>query len=213
MPFILAVSGFKNSGKTTLCRKLISLLLEDGIDVAYAKHTHENVLSRDGRDTDLVAEATSSTALWGPDGVRMEEADENIDVAALVARFFPGRELLILEGGKSIPLPRIWVGDPLDIPEGVTGVVAFYDRSRPCAKERHFAEGQEKDLAALVASMVRSAESSPAEIYCGDKRVPAKAFVGEFIAGSVVGMLGALKGEVDPGERIVLHLRPKKRVQ
>lgn len=213
VPFILAVSGFKNSGKTTLCRDLIPLLIEEGIDTAYAKHTHEKIFSRRSSDTDLVIEEMSRAALWGPDGIRLEETDENIDPHTLAARFFPGRDLLILEGGKSFPLPRIWVGSPSEIPEDVSGVMAFYDRSNPCSKERHFAAGEEKELAALVASMVRSAEASPAEIYCGDKRIPAKYFVGDFIAGAVIGMLGALKGEVETGKGVGLYLRRRDRLK
>ncbi|GAB6280776.1 MAG: molybdopterin-guanine dinucleotide biosynthesis protein MobB [Thermovirga sp.] len=213
MPFILAVSGFRNSGKTTLCRRLLSLLAEDGVDAAYAKHTHENILSPGGSDTGLILEASSRAVLWGPDGVRLEESDGNIDPHTLAARFFPGKDLLILEGGKSFPVPRIWVGNPLEIPEEVAGVVAFYDRSNPCAKERHFAEGEEKELASLVASMVRNAETSPAEIYCGDRRIPTKSFVGEFIAGAVMGMLGSLKGGEDTGKGVSLYLRRRGRAE
>lgn len=213
MPFILAVSGFKNSGKTTLCRRLLALLLEEGVDAAYAKHTHENVLSRGSSDTGILLEVTPRSALWGPDGVRMEEADEKMDASTFAARFFPGRELLIIEGGKSFPVPRIWVGSPLEIPEEVVGVVAFYDRDNPCAKERRFAAGEEKELAAFVASMVRSAEASPAEIYCGNKRIPAKQFVGNFIAGAIIGMLGALKGDVDIRRGIEIYLRPGSRAE
>ena len=213
MPFILAVSGLKNSGKTTLCRNLIPLLIEEGINTAYAKHTHEKIFSRSSSDTDLLIEEMSRAALWGPDGIRLEETDENIDPQTLAARFFPGRDLLILEGGKSFPLPRIWVGSPTEIPEDVTGVMAFYDRSNPCSKKRHFAPGGERELAALVATIVRSAEASPAEIYCGDKRIPAKHFVGEFITGSILGMLRSLKGDFDTGKGIGLYLRRRDRLK
>jgi molybdopterin-guanine dinucleotide biosynthesis protein B len=210
MPFILAVSGFKNSGKTTLCRKLITLLLEEGVDAAYVKHTHENVLSPSGSDTGSIAATGSPTALWGPDGIRVEESDRSIGPGSIAARFFPGKELVIIEGGKGFALPKIWVGSPLDVPEDVTGVVAFYDRERPCAKERHFSAGDERALAALAAEMARKAESSPAELYCGDKRIPAKAFVGAFISGSVKGMLGALKGDFDTRRGIRLYLRRER---
>jgi len=44
MKAILAVSGFKNSGKTTLCLKLASCLRQMGVRVGFVKHTHENVV-------------------------------------------------------------------------------------------------------------------------------------------------------------------------
>ncbi|HCP07152.1 MAG TPA: molybdopterin-guanine dinucleotide biosynthesis protein MobB, partial [Synergistaceae bacterium] len=55
MPFIVAVSGFKNSGKTTLCRKLLPLLKDAGLDAAYVKRTHEEVLSPEGTDSGQLA--------------------------------------------------------------------------------------------------------------------------------------------------------------
>ncbi|HOI82085.1 MAG: molybdopterin-guanine dinucleotide biosynthesis protein MobB [Thermovirgaceae bacterium] len=207
MPFIIAVSGFKNSGKTTLCRKLFPLLKDAGLDVAYVKRTHEEVLSPEGTDSGQLAEVSGAVALWGPDGLRIEDSRKDLDPGSLAARFFPGRHLLLLEGGKNIPLPKIWVGSPEAIPEEVSGVVAFYDRDNPCEKERHFCAGQEKELARLVLAMVRKAEASPAEVYSREKRIPVKAFVGEFIAGALSGMLRSLKGDFDPEEGISVHIR------
>lgn len=207
MPFILAVSGFKDSGKTTLCKKLLSLLEEKGLDVAYVKRTHEEVLSPPETDSGLLAEASGPVALWGSDGLRVEDGRKDMDPGRLAAAYFPGRHLLLLEGGKELTLPKIWVGDPEGIPEEVVGVVAFYDRDNPCGKERHFCIGQEEELAELVATMVRKAETSPAEVYSKGRRIPVKSFVGEFIAGGVSGMLKSLKGDFDSEDGVSVHIR------
>jgi molybdopterin-guanine dinucleotide biosynthesis protein B len=207
MPFILAVSGFKDSGKTTLCKKLLPLLKERGLDVAYVKRTHEEVLSLAETDSGLLAQITGPVALWGSDGLRLEDGRQDMDPGRLAALYFPGRHLLLLEGGKELTLPKIWVGDPEGIPEGVVGVVAFYDRDNPCGKERHFCAGQEEELAELVSTMVRRAETSPAEVYSKGKRIPVKSFVGEFIAGGVSGMLKSLKGDFDPEDGVSVHIR------
>lgn len=207
MPFILGVSGFKNSGKTTLCRKLVPLLEKEGIDVAYVKRTHENVLSPEGSDSGSLAAVSAPVALWGPDGFRIEERAVDLDPNLLAARFFQGKHLLLIEGGKNLNVPRIWVGNPSEIPEEVTGVVAFFDRDNPCERERHFASGQEMELASLIVAMVSKAETSPAEIYAEGRRVPVKSFVGEFIAGGLSGMLRSLKGEFDPEAGVSVHLR------
>lgn len=207
MPFILAVSGFKDGGKTTLCKKLLSLLEEKGLDVAYVKRTHEEVLSPPETDSGLLAEASGPVALWGSDGLRVEDGRKDMDPGRLAAAYFPGRHLLLLEGGKELILPKIWVGDPEGIPEEVVGVVAFYDRDNPCGKERHFCTGQEEELAELVVTMVRKAETSPAEVYSKERRIPVKSFVGEFIAGGVSGMLKSLKGDFDPEDGVSVHIR------
>ncbi|HON34491.1 MAG TPA: molybdopterin-guanine dinucleotide biosynthesis protein MobB, partial [Synergistales bacterium] len=128
MPFILAVSGFKDSGKTTLCEKLMPLLRERGLDVGYVKRTHEEVLSPSGTDSGLLAQIAAPVALWGSDGLRVEDGRKDMDPGRLAALYFPGRHLLLIEGGKELTLPKIWVGDPESIPEEVVGVVAFYDR-------------------------------------------------------------------------------------
>lgn len=106
MPFIIAVSGFKNSGKTTLCRKLFPLLKDAGLDVAYVKRTHEEVLSPEGTDSGQLAEVSGAVALWGPDGLRIEDSRKDLDPGSLAARFFPGRHLLLLEGERTFPYPR-----------------------------------------------------------------------------------------------------------
>ncbi len=210
MPFVMSICGFSNSGKTTLCREILDLLVEDGIDTVYVKHTHEKVLSPGNSDTGILSATSQGVALWGPDGIRVEEKLDETEPVAMAARFFPGRRFVLLEGGKNLPLPKIWVGRVEDIPGDIRGIIAFYDRDNPCSKERHFSRGQEKDLAAFVAATVRNAESSPSEVYCGGKRVPVKLFVGDFIAGAVRGMLGALKGDFDIRESISVHLRPRE---
>ena len=43
---IVAVSGRKDSGKTTLCRKLIKELSDMGIRTGYIKRTAEDVISK-----------------------------------------------------------------------------------------------------------------------------------------------------------------------
>jgi molybdopterin-guanine dinucleotide biosynthesis protein B len=207
MPYILGVSGFKNSGKTILCRKLVPLLEEGGIDVAYVKRTHENVVSPECSDSGSLSTVSAPVALWGADGFRIEERTESLDPYALAARFFQGKHLLLLEGGKNLNIPKVWVGSPTEVPEEVTGIVAFYDRDNPCERERHYASGQEEELASFIVSLVSRAEASPAEVYAGGRRIPVKFFVGDFIAGGLSGMLRALKGEFDPEAGVSVHLR------
>ena len=158
-------------------------------------------------DSGRLAEVSGPVALWGSDGLRVEDGRKDMDPGRLAAAYFPGRHLLLLEGGKELTLPKIWVGDPEGIPEEGGGVVAFYDRDNPCGKERHFCTGQEQELAELVLTMVRKAETSPAEVYSKERRIPVKSFVGEFIAGGVSGMLKSLKGDFDPEDGVSVHIR------
>ena len=62
---IFAVSGFKNSGKTTLCRKLLSELARLGVRTGYIKRTSDEVLDDDDTDTSAVERMGVASALWG----------------------------------------------------------------------------------------------------------------------------------------------------
>ena len=52
---IVAVSGNKDSGKTTLCRKLLNELEVLGIRTGYIKRTSEEVISENYTDTGSVS--------------------------------------------------------------------------------------------------------------------------------------------------------------
>ena len=45
MPLLIAVSGFKDSGKTSLARTLLARLADRGLRLAFIKHTDRDVLS------------------------------------------------------------------------------------------------------------------------------------------------------------------------
>ena len=107
---IVAVSGSKDSGKTTLCRKLIKELSEMGIMTGYIKRTAEDVLSEKNTDTGSVSDMGIGSVLWGRDGLRYElTASEDTTPYYIASRYFPEAEIIILEGGKNLHLPKIWV--------------------------------------------------------------------------------------------------------
>lgn len=110
---IVAISGFKNSGKTTLCLALAAHMQNMGIRVGFIKRTHEtNWSGSRENDTGLLLGEGIPTVLWGPDGVRAESRESDLDLDWMIERFLPGVDFVLLEGGKGLPLPRVWVGGP-----------------------------------------------------------------------------------------------------
>jgi len=104
--------GHHNSGKTRLLTQLIPLLSERGYRVGSVKHApHLELL--DARESDsaqhraagadrvLLVGATSSALFWSN---RTEE-----DVAATITRLFSGLDIVLVEGLKSGPFPKIEV--------------------------------------------------------------------------------------------------------
>ena len=64
---VVAIVGYKNSGKTTLARALARELGERGLAVAVVKHTrHAYPLDTAGKDTALLGEVAGAVALVTP---------------------------------------------------------------------------------------------------------------------------------------------------
>jgi molybdopterin-guanine dinucleotide biosynthesis protein B len=194
---IIAVSGYKDCGKTTLCRALLAALSERGLSVGYIKRTREPVAPDPGTDSGSVGALGVPALLWGDGAFRLEEAFDKgrePDAYEAAGRFFPEADVVILEGGKGLCLPKIWVAKPGEeggFAEG-SGVFAVYDRFGPGDGHRRYGAG---DLDRLVSDVARMAapERRSARVFCGGKELPMKDFVADFVAGGLKGMLGALK--------------------
>lgn len=108
--FILAVSGVKNSGKTTLITKLLPELKKRGLQVAVIKH--------DGHDFEADVPGTDSWkyAQAGADGTCVFSAKKYMvvkyapepSVEELVGAF-PEADVILLEGFKYSEYPKIEV--------------------------------------------------------------------------------------------------------
>ena len=192
---IVAVSGNKDSGKTTLCRKLLRELDEMGIRTGYIKRTSDEVLSEKSTDTGSVTDMGIGAVLWGKDGLRYElPASEETAPHFIAARYFPDAEIIILEGGKNLPLPKIWVKKEGEAVPEYPGIIMIYDKEGNNDGKFLYCGGEEREIALRLASMVRGKAYRSTKIYFEDSPLPMKDFISEFIRGSILGMLAALKG-------------------
>lgn len=215
MARIIAVSGYKNSGKTTLCLRLLDELAKLGVHTGYIKRTEELPLyGQNEVDTGAARARGVDSALWARDGIVLESSlSPDTDAATITSRYFPDAEIVILEGGKDLSLPKIWVcsekdGDSADYP----GIFARFDRGTAGEGEGSlFGAGSEGRLAALLASLVRGDAYRSAQVYAGDNQLPMKDFVADFVRGGVLGMLGSLKGaDIDSDIRIYINRNQAK---
>lgn len=212
MPFVVAVSGFKESGKTTLCLDLLDRFRQAGLEVGFVKHSagcHGRPLIPADRDSGRGASAAIPSLLWTDEGIRLEEA-RSFDIEEILFRFFPAVDIVVVEGAKILPLPRVWVG-PADPPGEVKGIFARYDH-RTCGdlSRNLYGGGDEGLLAQRIIDLCRKAESTGVALYGGRRRIPAKSFVADFIAGGVLGMVSALKGAQWARDGLSLFIRSKK---
>lgn len=110
-PQVVAVVGWKNSGKTGLVVRLVAALAERGLRVSTAKHVHHDIdLEQPGRDTWRHRQAGArEVALASESRVILQEelrAASMPSLAELAARMRP-TDLVIAEGFKSESVPKL----------------------------------------------------------------------------------------------------------
>ena len=211
MPFAVAMCGFKSSGKSTLCYKLLKGLRSKGLRVAYVKRTQEEVLSPADTDSGNGVALGFETLLWGRDGVRCEAKGAAFDISFLTVRFFPEADFILVEGGKELSLPKIWVGPPDSSPPGVKGILAYYRSESLSEGVLSFRRGEEEAMIEWLYDLWQQRTSAPLRLYLDHKELSLKDFVADMIAGGLRGMIMALKGGEAVKRGALVYLRGDER--
>ena len=136
-PKVAAVSGVKNSGKTTLIEALIPLLSQKGIRCAVIKHDgHSFEADREGTDTRKMLEAGAFGAAVF-DGEKFQ-AVKRISVSEKdLMELYPEADLILLEGFKQTEYPKIEIvrkavsSSPVCDPAGLTALVTDCEVTGP----------------------------------------------------------------------------------
>ena len=125
---IVGISGPSGSGKTTLIRRLIPELRKRKLTVAVVKHCPRGFdFEREGKDSWRFAEAgAKAVGLVSGDRLAVAYRERQIrDWKVLADRFFPGVDIVLVEGGRNLK--------GLRMVEIVTGPAASGARKRdPC---------------------------------------------------------------------------------
>ena len=111
-PPILALCGWSGSGKTWLLERLLPRLEAHGLTALVVKHdAHRLQLDHPGKDTDRLFQA-GAPALIAHDPtqvfLRAQAAQAPLPLHSLAA----GSDLILLEGHKHAPFPKIWLEHP-----------------------------------------------------------------------------------------------------
>ena len=104
---IIAVSGVKNSGKTTLLEKLIPELNRRGVKCAVIKHDgHSFAPDREGTDTcRMLSAGAIGAAVF--DGEKFQAVKFAAVTEKDLITLFPEADLILLEGFKHSDYPKI----------------------------------------------------------------------------------------------------------
>jgi len=109
---VVSVVGKSNTGKTTLIEKLIPELVRRGYRVATIKHhLHDFDIDQEGKDSWRHRRAGSrATIIATPRKVAViEDVEEDLSIEALRDRYVHDVDLILTEGFKGNPHPKIEV--------------------------------------------------------------------------------------------------------
>ncbi|MFX0056214.1 MAG: molybdopterin-guanine dinucleotide biosynthesis protein B [Promethearchaeota archaeon] len=128
---VFSIAGYSSTGKTTLLEALIRELTRRGYSVSTIKSTNEDVTDLEGTDTERHRLAGArSTMLVGPDSM-MIRSERPSSLKAYLSSF--QSDLLLIEGMKEKPIPKIWcIGKdvlPKALPDGVVAVFTWDETS------------------------------------------------------------------------------------
>lgn len=114
-PFIFAISGYKNSGKTTMITRLIHELIERKYKVAVIKHDgHDFESDVPGTDSYCHQKAGAyGTAVFSSERFMIAKEYKGMDEKQLI-KAFPEADIILIEGLKNSSYPKYVCNYPLE---------------------------------------------------------------------------------------------------
>ena len=218
MPFIVSVVGYKKSGKTTLVEQIIPILKSKGYQFGVLKYTGEGLPEETaGKDTAKFRAAGAETVgLCGDDHFTLFKAGGHpaLPLDRLAAFFFPEADLVVTEGFKKQPFPKIALlseGQEEKLLAEVRGVVLATVGPKPFRVDLPHFQPEEVDRIRGDAgeAIFKGAPRTRIRVWLDGKRIPMKGFVQDIIIQGIMGMLGTLRGFI-PAGRVDITLSPRE---
>jgi FdhD protein len=110
-PPALSIVGWSGSGKTTLLERLVPELRARGLRVGVVKHSSDaHPLHRPGSDSERHSQAGAALVAFAtPAGVQLSVPESSEHVLSVLERFADSVDLVLVEGWKYGPLPKLEV--------------------------------------------------------------------------------------------------------
>ncbi len=205
---VVGVAGKKNSGKTTLIEKLVKELRNRGYRIATVKHdVHGFEIDIPGKDTYRHREAGARlTIISSPDKVALVEMREKeMDLEEILERFVEDVDLVITEGYKSHPIPKIEVYDGKEFllkdDENLLCVVA--ERFDEMNVKVYSPDDTEKIADLIEEEVIKKNPVPNLWLFINDRHVPLKDFIRTMFYEIIRGMIKSLKKVGKPGKVVI----------
>ena len=208
---LVAISGYPETGKTSLIEKLTSELKKRGYRVATIKHTH-HALGDPGKDTERHIAAGAAESLLVNDArmALIKPAAEYPSMREILRLLGDDQDIVLCEGFKASNLPKIAVVKSADELRGmsqVIGVITDLPLSRevPC-----FGQGDIIPLANMLEQTYILPRQGRINVFVNGKKIPLTPFPKAVIAQGITGLLSALKGVEDIRHIEITMAHPSK---
>jgi len=123
-----AICGWSGSGKTSLIETVVPHLCRKGLKVAVLKHAHHEIqVDHPGKDSDRLFRSGADVFLKGSqEGFMRSREVAHFNQAAILNSLPLKYDLVLVEGHKNLPLPKVWLENPAQgsTPPEVEGIVA-----------------------------------------------------------------------------------------
>ncbi|MEQ8201886.1 MAG: molybdopterin-guanine dinucleotide biosynthesis protein B [Syntrophomonadaceae bacterium] len=108
---VISFIGRHNAGKTTLLRQLVACLKQQGLKIAFIKHTHHDLFILPGKDSELILEAGAdfAAAISPLLSIRYQRHEEEPSLEKILASVPADIDLILVEGFKKESLPKVEV--------------------------------------------------------------------------------------------------------
>lgn len=205
---IVSFIGWHDSGKTTTVSQVVTHLKAKGLRVAVIKSTKHTEIEFDqpGSDTDTYRKAgADAVTLLAPDQMVLLSSRPDLNLVALVHRFFYDYDIVIGEGFKherKIPKIEVTRGDADLLRDQVNGVIATVT-DRQLSGDYIFRLDESKEIAEFILKKYiedNRIKKEKALLFVNGKKVPMKGFVQDALAGTVLGFVKTLKQTGDTRE-------------
>ncbi len=213
MPPIVCIVGASDSGKTTFLEKLIPELVRRGYRIGTIKHdTHGFEMDREGKDTWRHRKAGAQTiAIASPNQTAtIHGTDAEMDLEEAVGRFFWREDLVLTEGYKRSQRPKIEIFRKAVEPQPICGtednLIALVSDDLQEASVPVFPFSNVAGVADLIENRyLKDRQRSNVLVRLDGHKLPINDFVKDFVVGTIVGMLGSLRGWKKP-RSIDIHI-------
>ncbi|HZD60885.1 MAG TPA: molybdopterin-guanine dinucleotide biosynthesis protein B [Anaerolineae bacterium] len=167
---VVSIVGKSNVGKTTFMVKLIGELKRRGYKVAVIKHNvHHFEIDHPGKDTYRHAEAGADAVVIASAHklAMIKKLEEELSIQDVVALLGPGYDLVLTEGYKREPFPKIEVSrmaHSADLISEEDELIAVVTDNTFAIDRPHFGLDDATGVADLLEREIMAAERRPSEV-------------------------------------------------